>query len=180
MVAVDGWAVVPLPGTRFGMAMAQRPDIKIDLPGDGAFPVPALREGTRARTGLIMANAGTPAQMIMLTGTVQPGVRAIDGQIWGAHSPIAAVRGARVELKFHTMSVMGHPMHLHGPAFQVVRINGCAVRGAMRDTDYVPPICRVTVALVAALPPHAASVGRSDDRIRGFGLRSAGRRAPAV
>ena len=78
------------------------------------------------------------------------------------------------------MSVMGHPMHLHGHAFQVVRINGFAVRGAMRDTDYVPPISRVTVALVAALPPHAASVGRADDRIRGFGLRSAGRRAPAV
>ena len=187
LVAVDGHAIVPMPGTRFGMAMAQRLDIEIDLPGDGAFPVLALREGARERTGLILATTGAqvskiagmsdadaPAfdtdmaqeillqaanplvarpvdrsHMIMLAGAMQPYVWTIDGQTWGTHKPIVATSGERVELMFHNMSMMGHPMHLHGHAFQVVNINGKAINGAMRDTVYVPPMAMVTVALDA-------------------------------
>ena len=187
LVAVDGHAIVPMPGTRFGMAMAQRLDIEIDLPGDGAFPVLALREGARERTGLILATSGAQvgkldlmgeadapafdtdmaqemmlqaanplaarpvdrAHMIMLAGSMQPYLWTIDGQTWDTHKPITAVSGERVELMFHNMSMMGHPMHLHGHAFQVVNINGKAVNGAMRDTVYVPPMAMVTVALDA-------------------------------
>jgi FtsP/CotA-like multicopper oxidase with cupredoxin domain len=187
LVAVDGHAIVPLPGTRFGMAMAQRLDIEIDLPGAGAFPVLALREGAREQTGIILASSGAevkrvagmaeaeaPAfdtdmaqelrlqaanplaarnvdrtQMIMLAGSMQPYVWTIDGQTWDSHIPVTAVSGQRVELMFHNMSMMGHPMHLHGHVFQVVNINGRAVNGAMRDTIYVPPMAQVTVALDA-------------------------------
>ena len=187
LVAVDGHAIVPMPGTRFGMAMAQRLDIEIDLPGSGAFPVLALREGARERTGVILATTGaevrkidgmsdveSPAfdtdmaqemmflavnplavrpvdrsHMIMLAGSMQPYLWTIDGQTWDTHKPIVAVSGERVELMFHNMSMMGHPMHLHGHAFQVVNINGRAINGAMRDTVYVPPMGRVTVALDA-------------------------------
>ena len=187
LVAVDGHDIVPMPGTRFGMAMAQRLDIEIDLPGTGAFPILALREGARERTGLILATTGvevrriagmsdaeapafdtdmaqemglqaaTPliarpvdrSHMIMLAGSMQPYRWTIDGQTWGTHKPIDAVSGERVELMFHNMSMMGHPMHLHGHAFQVVNINGRAINGAMRDTVYVPPMAMVTVALDA-------------------------------
>ena len=187
LVAVDGHAIVPMPGTRFGMAMAQRLDIEFDLPGSGAFPVLALREGAPERTGLILATTGaevskiaglsdakSPAfdtdmaqemmlqaanpmavrnvnrsHMIMLAGSMQPYLWTIDGQTWDTHKPIDAVSGERVELMFHNMSMMGHPMHLHGHAFQVVNINGRAINGAMRDTVYVPPMGRVTVALDA-------------------------------
>ena len=187
LVAVDGHAIVPMPGTRFGMAMAQRLDIEIDLPGSGAFPVLALREGAPERTGLILATTGaevskiaglsdakSPAfdtdmaqemmlqaanplavrnvdrsQMIMLAGSMQPYLWMIDGQTWDTHKPIDAVSGERVELMFHNMSMMGHPMHLHGHVFQVVNINGKAINGAMRDTVYVPPMGRITVALDA-------------------------------
>ncbi len=187
LVAVDGHDIVPMSGTRFGMAMAQRLDIEIDLPGTGAFPVLALREGARERTGLILATTGaevrkiagmsdaeapafdtdmaqemglqaaTPliarpvdrSHMIMLAGSMQPYRWTIDGQTWGTHKPIDAVSGERVELMFHNMSMMGHPMHLHGHAFQVVNINGRAINGAMRDTVYVPPMAMVTVALDA-------------------------------
>lgn len=187
LVAVDGHAIVPTPGTRFGMAMAQRLDIEIDLPGDGAFPVLALREGARERTGLILATTGAQVRkiegvsdaeipafdtdmaqermlqaanplaarpvdrshMIMLAGSMQPYLWTIDGQTWDTHKPIIATSGERVELMFHNMSMMGHPMHLHGHAFQVVNINGKAVNGAMRDTVYVPPMAQITVALDA-------------------------------
>jgi FtsP/CotA-like multicopper oxidase with cupredoxin domain len=43
----------------------------------------------------------------------------INGPTWGKHMPVTATRGERVELTFHNMSMMGHPMHLHGHAFQV-------------------------------------------------------------
>ena len=187
LVAVDGHAILPMPVTRFGLAMAQRLDIEIDLPGAGAFPVLALREGARERTGIILASSGSAvqridgmaeadapafdtdmaqelrlqaanplaarkvdrAQMIMLAGAMQPYVWTIDGQTWDTHVPVSAVSGQRVELTFHNMSMMAHPMHLHGHVFQVVNINGRAVNGALRDTIYVPPMAQVTVALDA-------------------------------
>jgi FtsP/CotA-like multicopper oxidase with cupredoxin domain len=188
LVAVDGEPVVPLSGTRFGLAMAQRLDLEIDLPaGEGAYPLLALREGARERTGLILATPGgrvgkiaalgeteTPAfdtdmaqerqlsaanplaarpvenaQMLMLAGGMQPYVWTINGQVWGNHTPIAAVSGTRVELSFHNMSMMSHPMHLHGHKFQVVAINGRRFAGALRDTVLVPPMTMVTVAFDA-------------------------------
>ncbi|MCO5151277.1 MULTISPECIES: multicopper oxidase family protein [unclassified Shinella] len=188
LVAVDGHQVRPLAGSRFGLAMGQRLDIEIDLPNEGgAWPVLALREGARERTGIVLATPGAaiaridalaekeaPAfdidlaqeaslsgidtlperpiernQMVMLGGSMQPYVWTIDGAVWGKHRPIVAKSGERVELGFHNMSMMGHPMHLHGHAFQVVGINARRFAGARRDTIYVPPMSMVTVALDA-------------------------------
>lgn len=187
LIAVDGQPIVPIMGARFGVAMAQRLDLEIDLPGAGAFPILALREGASERTGIILATPGakiakisgvsetvSPAfdtdmsqemrlqavsplvarradrtQMIMLAGSMMPYVWTIDGQSWGSHQPIVATTGERVEMMFHNMSMMGHPMHLHGHRFQVVSINGMALSGAMRDTVYLPPMSTVTVALDA-------------------------------
>lgn len=188
VVAVDGHGVNPVAGNRFGLAMGQRLDIEIDLPNEaGVWPILALREGARERTGIILATAGAqiakieemadqdaPAfdidlsqergfvalenlserpvdrsHMVMLGGTMQPYVWTIDGVVWGQHRPIAAISGERVLLSFHNMSMMGHPMHLHGHVFQIVDINGTKVNGARRDTVYVPPMSMVTVALDA-------------------------------
>jgi FtsP/CotA-like multicopper oxidase with cupredoxin domain len=188
LVAVDGHAVQPISGTRFGLAMGQRLDLEVDLPNEGgAWPILALREGARERTGLILATQGAevrriaalaeteaPAfdtdlaqesrlialdalpnrpvdrsQMLMLGGSMQPYVWTINGAIWGQHRPIAARSGERVVLSFHNMSMMGHPMHLHGHVFQVVGLNGRRVAGALRDTVHVPPMSMVDVALDA-------------------------------
>ncbi|SDX68956.1 multicopper oxidase family protein [Roseicitreum antarcticum] len=192
LVAVDGHGVEPVAGTRFGLAMAQRLDVEIDLPEAGAFPILALREGARERTGIILASAGAEVRriddlaetdsgafdidlaqemllravraegdpslvprpvdrshMIMLGGAMQPYLWTINGQVWGSHTPITARSGERVHLTFHNMSMMGHPMHLHGHVFQVVNVNGRSLDGAIRDTVYVPPMTMVTVALDA-------------------------------
>ncbi|MGE0116381.1 MAG: multicopper oxidase family protein [Dongiaceae bacterium] len=58
LVAVDGHAVVPVPGRRFPLAIAQRLDLRLRLPGAGAFPILAQREGDVARTGILLATAG--------------------------------------------------------------------------------------------------------------------------
>ncbi|GKY88092.1 multicopper oxidase [Sinisalibacter aestuarii] len=188
LVAVDGHAIQPLPGNRFGLAMGQRLDLEIDLPCESsAWPILALREGAPERTGLILATPGAevrrvdalaeaeaPAfdtdlaqearliavdalperpgdrsQMLMLSGSMQPYVWTINGAVWGQHQPVVARSGERVVLSFHNMSMMGHPMHLHGHVFQVVGINGQRVASAMRGTVYVPPRSMVDVVLDA-------------------------------
>ena len=188
LVAVDGDAVEPLEGNRFGLAMAQRLHIELEIPRDGgALPILALREGAPERTGLILAtnNAAIPRiegrsgdahpafsgdvtqelslrashplaqrpvdrrHMVMLGGTMQPYRWAINGQLWGAHTPIAVLKGERVEMMFHNMSMMAHPMHLHGHVFQVVAVNGQPIAGAIRDTVHVPPMGMVTIAFDA-------------------------------
>ncbi|WP_112323749.1 multicopper oxidase family protein [Oceanibium sediminis] len=188
LVAADGHAVQPVAGNRFGLAMGQRLDIEIDLPNEGgAWPILALREGARERTGLIlatprvnvrrlvaMAETEAPAfdidfaqelrliardalpdrqvdrsHMLMLGGSMQPYVWTINGAVWGQHQPVAARSGERVVLSFHNMSIMAHPMHLHGHVFQVVGLNGRRIAGALRDTVHVPPMSMVDVALDA-------------------------------
>jgi FtsP/CotA-like multicopper oxidase with cupredoxin domain len=64
LVAVDGHAVSPIAGGRFGLAMGQRLDIEIDLPSAGAFPIFALREGALERTGIILATPGSNIPML--------------------------------------------------------------------------------------------------------------------
>ena len=178
----------PLPGSRFGVAMGQRLDIELEVPREGgAYPVLALREGAKERTGVILATPGAavakiadlsevdhpafsgdlaqesllravtplperaPASqpMLMLGGSMMPYVWTINGQTWRTHVPVTAKSGERVEITFHNMSMMAHPMHLHGHAFQVVSTGGARFAGAVRDTVHVPPIGMVTVALDA-------------------------------
>lgn len=188
LVAVDGHAIEPLAGRRFGFAMGQRLDIELDLPAaQGAWPILALREGERERTGIILATrsgsvsrvaehgddaapafdfdlaqeAGLRAvrslprrdadrrDMVMLGGTMSPYRWTINDQIWGEHEPLRARSGERVELTFHNMSMMAHPMHLHGHVFQVVGIGNRRIDGALRDTVHVPPMSMVTIAFDA-------------------------------
>ena len=87
--------------------------------------------------------------MLMLGGSMMPYVWTINGQTWGTHVPVTAKSGDRVEITFHNMSMMAHPMHLHGHAFQVVSTGGARFAGAVRDTVHVPPMGMVTVALDA-------------------------------
>lgn len=59
LIAVDGHAILPLSGSRFPLAIAQRADIRLQLPaGAGTYPILAVREGDTARTGIILATAG--------------------------------------------------------------------------------------------------------------------------
>jgi FtsP/CotA-like multicopper oxidase with cupredoxin domain len=56
---VDGRPIVPVIGSRFPLAVAQRADVRVTLPaGDGAWPVLFQREGDSALTGVILATKG--------------------------------------------------------------------------------------------------------------------------
>jgi FtsP/CotA-like multicopper oxidase with cupredoxin domain len=64
IIAADGHPVRPVRGTRFPLAMAQRLDVLIDLPGNGAYPIFAQVEGKRARTGIVLAASGVPVSRL--------------------------------------------------------------------------------------------------------------------
>ena len=62
---VDGRPIVPVIGSRFPIAVAQRADVRVTLPaGEGAWPVLFQREGDTALTGVILATrSGTVAKV---------------------------------------------------------------------------------------------------------------------
>jgi FtsP/CotA-like multicopper oxidase with cupredoxin domain len=55
--------------------------------------------------------------------------------------------------------MMAPPIHLHGPAFQVVAIDGRPIQGAVRDTVLVTPMMgRVRIAFDADNPGRPAEL----------------------
>ena len=188
LIATDGVPVKPVTGSRFPIAMAQRLDILVRLPGAGAFPVLALREGDTARAGIVLATpgasvarlasmgatiapavdnslemqlaAGTPLSprpvdrriAVTLSGSMQPYVWMMNSQSWPTITPLRVAKGDRVEITMTNMSMMVHPMHLHGHRFQVVAMNGKPLSGAVRDTVLVEPKSAVTIAFDANNP----------------------------
>jgi FtsP/CotA-like multicopper oxidase with cupredoxin domain len=65
LIAVDGFEVEPVRGRKFPAAVAQRLDIRLELPsGPGAYPVLAQLEGERSQTGIILAAGAAPVARI--------------------------------------------------------------------------------------------------------------------
>ena len=59
LIATDGNPVLPFVGTRFPIAQAQRLDFLVLIKSGQVLPVFAQREGDVARTGIVLASAGT-------------------------------------------------------------------------------------------------------------------------
>ena len=74
VVATDGHLVHPVAGSRFPLAMAQRLDILIDLPGAGAFPILARLEGGSRQTGIVLATADAPVSRVAESAEAAPPV----------------------------------------------------------------------------------------------------------
>jgi len=60
LIATDGMAVQPLSGSLFPLAIAQRIDVRVQIPRDGAFPILGFREGATEQTGVILATKAAP------------------------------------------------------------------------------------------------------------------------
>lgn len=128
---------------------------RVSVMGDAPAPVfdaDLAQEGRLRALHPLPERAAEREPMLMLEGTMSPYLWTIDGRSWPDVVPAEARSGERVELTFHNMSMMAHPMHLHGHAFQVVGIGGRRLAGAVRDTVLVPPMAAVTVAFDAGEP----------------------------
>lgn len=188
LIAVDGHGVVPVTGAQFPIAMAQRLDILLRLPAQGAYPVLAQVEGKTDRTGIVLATPGAvitavatqaasaapavdmslerrlsaayplsarAADLMLplrLSGDMSPYAWKLNGKLWPNPEVLIVKSGQRVEVDMVNHSMMSHPMHLHGHAFQVVAINNTTANGAMRDTVLVPPMGSVRIAFDANNP----------------------------
>src|SRR6202043_1117232 len=89
---------------------------------------------------------------VNLAGAMAPYAWSLNGQYWPNVTPLMVATGQRVAIEMMNHSMMAHPMHLHGHAFQVVAINGAALAGAARDTVLVPSRGSVTIAFDADNP----------------------------
>lgn len=188
VVAVDGHPVRSVRSTRLPLAIAQRLDVLIDLPGNGAYPIFAQVEGKRARTGIVLAASGAPVSRlaaeaeenappvdlslerrlkavtplapraadvthrVILAGAMAPYAWSLNGEYWPEVTPLMIATGQRVAIEMVNHSMMAHPMHLHGHAFQVMALNSTPLAGAVRDTVLVPPMGSVTIAFDADNP----------------------------
>jgi FtsP/CotA-like multicopper oxidase with cupredoxin domain len=188
VITADGHPVRPVGGTRLPLAMAQRLDVLIDLPGNGAFPIFAQVEGKRERTGIILATPGAPVSRlaeaaeqsappvdlsleghleavnplapraadvthrVILAGGMAPYAWSLNGEYWPNVTPLMISKGQRVAIEMVNQSMMAHPMHLHGHAFEVTALNGAPRTGAVRDTVLVPAMGSVTIAFDAGNP----------------------------
>jgi FtsP/CotA-like multicopper oxidase with cupredoxin domain len=86
---------------------------------------------------------------VILAGAMAPYAWSMNGEYWPNITPLMVATGQRVVIEMLNHTMMPHPMHLHGHAFQVVAINGAPFAGAVRDTVLVPPMGSVTIAFDA-------------------------------
>ncbi len=78
LIATDGIPVNPVWGSSFPLAIAQRIDVRLQLPGDGAFPILALRENAIEQTGIILATPGAPIRKLPLTNVTPAGLLGLE------------------------------------------------------------------------------------------------------
>ncbi|OZA16109.1 MAG: copper oxidase, partial [Rhodobacterales bacterium 17-64-5] len=138
---------------RTGLILATPGASIAKIAGEGAaapaFSTDMAQEAALRAVAPLPDRPATNRQMLMLEGSMSPYRWTINGATWDNHQPVLAKAGERVEITFHNMSMMSHPMHLHGHKFQVVQFGGNRFAGALRDTVLVPPMVAVTVALDA-------------------------------
>ncbi|AXA38138.1 multicopper oxidase family protein [Rhizobium leguminosarum] len=121
---------------------------RIQVAGDMKGPVLGLDLEQRLRPVAPIASRAPDRRFeLSLRGDMAAYTWGIDGA-----DGLVVKRGERIEVAINNMSMMAHPMHLHGHHFQVVGINGAPVAGAVRDTVLLPPMASVVLAFDADNP----------------------------
>jgi len=121
------------------LATADAPIARIE---DAAATAPALDNSLEARLSAVdplPARQPDLVHRIAFTGNMRPYSWALNGQYWPQIEPLMLRKGQRVEIELVNQTMMPHPMHLHGHAFQVIAVDGRPITGAVRDTVLVPP-----------------------------------------
>ena len=69
----------------------------------------------RDSTSALLPNREPDAVVdVQLNGQMQPYAWGINGKVFGQDTPITVKAGQRVRLRMSNMTMMSHPMHLHG------------------------------------------------------------------
>ena len=79
LFATDGMPIEPIRASRFPLAIAQRIDIRIQIPAEGgAFPILGLRELSREQTGIILATQGATVSRLPVRAASATGLLTLD------------------------------------------------------------------------------------------------------
>jgi FtsP/CotA-like multicopper oxidase with cupredoxin domain len=122
--------ILATPGSRISRVADQGPI---------APPIDLSLETQLAAAEPLRARRADLVRTILLGGSMKPYAWSINGEMWPHVTPLMVKQGQRVEFELVNRTMMAHPMHLHGHAFQVVAIDGRRIQGAMRDTVLVMP-----------------------------------------
>lgn len=77
----------------------------------------------------------------------------MNGRSYPKAAPITVARGKRYRIAFRNMSMMEHPMHLHGHVFELASVDGISASGVLKDVVVVRPMMgRVEIDVVADNP----------------------------
>lgn len=120
-----------------------------------AQTAPPVDHSLEARLAAVQPLPSLPADVIhtiALGGAMKPYAWSMNGEYWPQVTPLMLDKGQRVEIDLVNRTMMAHPMHLHGHAFQVIAIDGRPIQGALRDTVLVMPMGRVRIAFDADNP----------------------------
>jgi len=110
-------------------------------------------EGRLSAAEPLPSRSADIVRSIILDGGIKPYAWSMDGEYRPRISPLMLNKGQRVEIEVVNYSMMAHPIHLHGHAFQVIAINVRKIDGAVRDTVLVTPMMgRVRIAFDADNP----------------------------
>ncbi|MFN4142082.1 multicopper oxidase family protein [Aestuariivirga sp.] len=112
LIAVDGHAILPFRASLFPLAIAQRADLRIRVPGSGgAFPVLFRPEGVGERTGIVLATSGASVPKLAGAGEAAP---AVDLRQEMLYRPVAKLREEPVSRTEMLMLTGGGPDYLWG------------------------------------------------------------------
>jgi FtsP/CotA-like multicopper oxidase with cupredoxin domain len=127
--------------------------------GAGAIPTPDRAAAIPELTGQMVQGADLiPAPEarlpvkdigqsieLSLTGQMNPYAWAINGAPYGKNKPVTIQAGKRVSVQLSNMTMMTHPMHLHGHTFALPN-------GLRKDTVLLKPMQKLAVQLEADNP----------------------------
>ena len=88
-------------------------------------------------------------QNLLLTGSMKPYVWKINGRTYAQTIALTTRSNETGRLRIRNMSMMSHPIHLHGHTFQ---LNGAGSNGARKDTVLIPPMGGIDVDFAATNP----------------------------
>jgi FtsP/CotA-like multicopper oxidase with cupredoxin domain len=126
--------------------------VRISDQGDPGPVIDLMFEAKMRSVAVLREEPVTRTEMVMLTGGGADYVWGLNGNS-DMHNVLFTVKeGERIDVMFHNMTSMAHPMHLHGHYFKVVAVGGRAVNGAIRDTVLVPVNETVTIRFDADNP----------------------------
>ncbi len=157
MVDVPAGGVVPVLAqregdvARTGLVLAAPGAVvaRIGAAADQAPPLDLALERRLRAVEPLPVRAVDRTVRVDLGGGMAPYAWSLNGAFWPKPAPIRVRGGERVMLDIVNETMMAHPMHLHGHAFQVVEIDGTPLAGAVRDTVLVAPMGRVRVVFDA-------------------------------